>query len=103
MTIVCSTYLDAREFTWGAGGGCAFASDFGSLARRPSLFTPIYDDACDIGCVLVNPNTGGEAVWYLHETHVDEGDVTSWELRPTPETLYRHPQLRGKALTIYND
>lgn len=78
----------------------AFASDLG----RSFCFDPIYKDAADIGIKLVSAKTLEEGTYYLNYIEFDdEGDVVSWELLPTPETVRKHPQLKDTSVLLWND
>lgn len=68
-------------------------------------FEPLYDDACDVGLALQNPNTGNITVWHLAETLRDpyENEITGWKLHPTTETVSKQPELQGYELRILND
>ena len=78
----------------------AEASDIGL-----QTFDQLYDDACDIGIALRNPDTRTVTRWYMAEgeTVRRKGDIMCWHLYPTTETINRHPTLAGFKLTIYND
>jgi len=78
------------------------ASDLGFRAGMEP-FGPLYDDACDVGITLDNPETGNRTHWYLKDTATDEGDVMLWKFVPTHETLRAHPRLAGWYITIFND
>ena len=45
-------------------------------------FSRLYDDACDLGLALYNPNTNSTSYWYLFETNMNEGEVQYWDLKP---------------------
>ena len=71
---------------------------------RVSLQNLLYDDACDVGIVLYNPNSGVYTRWYLHEEKRDnEGDLTVTVFKPCPETLHAQPQLKGWEVHVLND
>lgn len=65
----------------------------------------IYQDAADIGLVLVSAETGREATYVMNlEPNKDaEGEIVSWEFQVTPETVRKLPQLRDTKVIIYND
>lgn len=103
MALLPSTPFDARKFSFDCAKRTA-AVEISDLGLRN--FKPLYDDAADVGIVLLNPETGNESHWYLceGETQTDpEGDVIAWKLRPCTESVRRHPRLRGFVMSIYND
>jgi hypothetical protein len=67
------------------------------------MFKQIYPDACDAGLILINPDTGGESVWYISREVIKEGDLLMWILIPTPETCKKYPGLTNYTMKIYND
>lgn len=92
----------ADRFDWDTVNPSCFASDLAAL--RDGYFGPIYDDACDLGFVLVSPKTGNHTWWYVEDEHTDrEGDVTHWTLKATPETVRKFPKLGAYTLTVFND
>jgi len=76
-------------------------SDLGSTY----VFDRIYSDAADEGITLYSEKSGLEATYYLDHCNYDhiEGEVVSWELKPTTETIRKHPQLRDTTVLIFND
>jgi hypothetical protein len=67
-------------------------------------FVRIFNDACDIGIVLISHLTMAESKWYVtRELFDNEGDLTSWFLKPTPETIRKMPALANHEMFIYND
>lgn len=83
-----------------------FSAEASSLGFRAGMepFGPLYDDACDVGITLDNPETGNRTHWYLQSPETDaDNDVVQWTFKPTHETLRAHPKLAGWYLTIWND
>jgi hypothetical protein len=77
-----------------------------TLGLRPGhVWQQLYDDACDVGIALYNPQTGSTTTWHLceSETVVRDGDLMWWVLRPTTETVWQVPKLAGYTLKIFND
>jgi hypothetical protein len=71
---------------------------------RNTRWEQLYDDACDIGIVIHNPETGKTTRWYLHEELRDaERELQVTLFRPCPETLRTQPQLAGWEVHILND
>lgn len=81
--------------------------DASTLMLRPGHnWEQLYDDACDVGMAMRNPRNGNVTRWYLCEgetVNCPDGDVVCWVLKPTSETVYRNPMLKGYTLKIYND
>lgn len=69
---------------------------------RPML-GPIFDDAADLGMILITRD--GDAVkFYLDEEETDlEGDVTAWHLLPDPTSARKMPKYKDIKITIFND
>ena len=105
MTVICTAKYDASKFDWTDPNPSEEASTLGGPG--PFRMSPIYDDAADIGIVLVNPKTGAESVWYLAEKipmgSPEDNEIGGWKFCPTPETLRKHPQLAGRTVTVWND
>jgi hypothetical protein len=66
-------------------------------------FVQIYPDACDEGLRIVSHVTGEESKWVVVREKRHEGEVCSWTLIPTQDTLRRLPQLRGWHVEVFND
>ena len=70
------------------------------------VFDRIYSDAADEGLTLVSEKSGLEATYYLDHTNFSndaDRELESWELKPTVETVRKHPQLRDTTILIFND
>ena len=58
----------------------------------------------DIGFGVHNPRTGCSTTWMLNkEMHNRDGDVTYWELVPTPATIAACPKLENWRIKVFND
>jgi hypothetical protein len=66
-------------------------------------FDRIYNDACDVGLILVSDKTGDAATFYLHDVVKEDGDVIYWFLLPTSETIREFPRLKTSKIKIWND
>ena len=97
MTVICNSRIDASRFNWSDKVPAAEASELGFRLSR------VYDDACDLGVLVVSPRTGAEAVFYLASEDTDGEDVYGWRLRPTAETERRFPRLKGREILVIND
>ena len=62
-------------------------------------FGRVYDDACDEGITLVNPETGREAVFVVDRTEARDGEIVAWHLVLVPGQRV----LQGITLTLFND
>jgi hypothetical protein len=81
-----------------------FSADVSDIGT--SVFEQIYSDAADEGLTLWSEKSGLEATYYLdHVNYSDDTDheLVSWELKPTTETIRKHPQLRDTMVLIFND
>ena len=80
----------------------AESSDF--CRANKGLFHRLYQDACDEGITLISSRTGAEVDFYVDEYHKNnEGELISWLLRPTPESLRKVPFAKGTSVLILND
>ena len=58
----------------------------------------------EAGFTMKSAKTGKCADFYLERTDRDQdGDVTSWFFRPTPEAIQQNPGLLGTEVCILND
>lgn len=62
-------------------------------------FGRAYDDACDEGMTLVNPDTGREARFVVDRTEVRDGEIVAWHLVLLPGQRV----LQGLTITLFND
>lgn len=62
--------INAGKFSWVGEFGFAELSDL----KGCNLFGRLYDDAADVGFVLVNPQTGSKIPFYLDDTENVDGD-----------------------------
>ena len=96
--------LDATRFSIN-GKERMMVAEHSDFARAgTSLDSQLYDDACDVGIALRNPDTGNTTRWFMHEEKVDnEGELIATIYQPCPETLRQHSRLRGWTVHILND
>lgn len=94
--------LPLERFSWNPKTRTlsAFESD---LRSRPfdgnyHWLVRLYDDACDVGCVLRSHHTGREARYVLSSTEERDGDLLAWNFVPAPG----QPEL-PRCLIIFND
>lgn len=67
-------------------------------------FSPLYDDACDIGLDLRNEKTGNITTWsFSRDVYDADGDLMHTELSPIFESVRRNPALQGYKMIILND
>lgn len=102
MKLRLKTPVSINTFIHDSSKKCftAEASDIGDS----QLFQRIYDDACDVGFTVYNPNTDQTiTVTLLNEERDDEGEVISWTYVPNFADVQRHPKLKNYKFLIYND
>lgn len=82
----------------------------GNLGRLPlgdrgstEVFQRLYNDACDVGLILVSNRTKEEATWVAVDVSRDDEDIHHWILHPTSEAIRKHPRLEGYTMIIFND
>lgn len=93
--------FDSKLFTWDAGDFTmsADASDLGA-----GTFTPIYDDACDVGFSVQSYLSGDVLTFHVqHEQRDAEGDVQWWDLALIAEDLKQRPYLENLRVRVFND
>ena len=74
-------------------------SDFGPEFN----FSPIYDDACDIGLAM-QTRDGGLAHFYVSGDERDiDGDIQVWHLEACPETARKYPAAANTKIILFND
>lgn len=99
--VICTATVPSERFMYSPVSK-SFVTEASSLGAFQ--VSQIYDDASDVGFIMVSKRTGREAVFYLNQAHHDrEGDLTHWTFKPTPETLAKYPQLREHIVIIFND
>lgn len=77
----------------------AWVAELGSYA-----FKRLYEDACDEGFEIVSCKSGSVSTFYVETEHRDDdNDVTHWTLKPTTETLRKHPLLKDTKVIVFND
>tara|TARA_R110000772_G_scaffold16535_6_gene46835 strand:- start:787 stop:1092 length:306 start_codon:yes stop_codon:yes gene_type:complete len=98
-TLLRPNRLSVEFFTYTDKTFYADASDLEQGGDR-LMFDRVWADSCDEGFTLVNPATGGEAVFYLNDTQKDEeGDITDWRLIPVDKELVA----QGITAVVWND
>ena len=87
--------FDASKISWKDKDGHVDASDLG-LKAGMLPYCPLYDDACDLGLILINPKTGKKCIFVLtaEVTTNYESEITSWEFKSEDGTI---------GLVILND
>lgn len=80
-----------------------FVTEASNLSRGNFLHR-LYPDACDEGVTLYNPATNVSVDFYMYQSETSsEGELLSWYLLPTPESLRKVPKLNGVSILIFND
>ena len=80
----------------------AESSDF--CRGNRGLFHRIYEDACDEGITLISSKTGTEVDYYIdEEIENGEGELLSWLLKPTQQSIRKSPAATGTSVLIFND
>jgi len=97
--------IDARRFSRAPSSLMLVADHSDICALRDFKgWDRLYDDACDVGIALRNPQTGVTTRWYMDDEKFDrEGDLEATVFKPCPETLRTQPQLAGWEVHIVND
>ena len=87
----------SNRFTWMPSEGhfTTFASDAQFRLER------IYQDACDVGFVMVSERTGKELTFYLDKEERDPSgeDIIAWHFKSDS----RDPLLKKLTATVWND
>ena len=100
MTIIAKK-VNSKNFTWLAVDR-VFVIEMSELGG----FSQIYDDAADRGITMVSNKTGKEVTFYVSDAETEmnvEGGINNWLLRPTAETIWKIPKLRGVTIKVFND
>lgn len=95
-----ATRISSKDFTWNSKTQTFSTelSEFGHRNARCNTLAQIYDDACDIGFVMVSEKTGKEEVFAFVEAKKDEeGDLQFLKYVPA------NPKLRGISVLFFND
>lgn len=104
--VICTARHNAKHFNWTDANkipSVDMSTMCGPLRDGVALWSQIYDDAADVGFVLINEDKSTEAVFYLSRRVMYGEEVGGWEFKPTPETLRKYPKLAGFVLTVFND
>lgn len=81
-----------------------FTSEASILSHHHVNFlSQAYDDACDVGFLLVSAKTGVAALFtMIDEVRDADRDVKFWEFQPCADAIRRNPRLEGSKLFVYN-
>jgi hypothetical protein len=98
MAIICSKYLSTRDFNWQKETRC-FVTEASDLGIRTPHDGRVYDDACDVGFILVSHKTG-EAVLFVQDGVDHDGDdgIAGWRYKAVQQRGASTPA--GKWLPI---
>lgn len=79
MAIICNRYLSTRQFNYQSDTKCFVteASDLGVAVPVDR----VYDDACDVGFVLVSQVTGISILFVQDGVDMDGEDVAGWRYK----------------------
>lgn len=101
---ICSVRFPSDLFTV---VGTEFVQEKSTLQANASdncAFGQVYDDACDVGFVVVSKKSGNHAVFVHSHTERDrEGEIVAWKFIPTQNTLRRLPSMTGWKAIVLND
>lgn len=101
-TNIIGTRVSSSRFEFNARIKCFTAE----ISELPNFtFGPLYNDACDIGFVMVSSKTGSLAEFYLRPQvrRDQDNDIVAWEFKPTDRAIRANPGLHGAKVVIYND
>ena len=95
--------FSSNRFTFEDGCFISEASDLGN-----NHLQKLYDDSCDVGLVIRSEKTQKSVTYYLdhieyHRLDKLTMDATSWEYRPTTESIREVPECKGTSVTVFND
>jgi hypothetical protein len=82
MTIICSTYKSTRDFSFHNNCFTAEASDIGGTGGR-CFDGRVYDDACDVGFILVSHLTGDSVLFVQDGVDTHDDEVMGWRYKAT--------------------
>lgn len=79
MAIICNTYLSTRNFQYVPESNCLVteASDLNRLNHD----SRVYDDACDVGFVMVSHKTGESVLFVNDGVDENDGDIAGWRYK----------------------
>ena len=90
------------RFTYQDKQFIAESSDF--CRGNKDLFHSLYQDACDEGITIVSAKTFAEVDYFVDEYKQDDhGWIWAWLLKPTEDSLRKHPTALGTSVLIFND
>lgn len=96
--------ISTKRLSWN-GKTKTFAAELSDLHDGFGM-ERVYDDACDIGLTLHNPDTGKEVTFYLahEERSNDEDNELRWyEFAVIPEHVRKNRNLDGVKVILFND
>jgi len=77
-----------------------FSQEASSLRGTVAIMGQLYDDAADVGFVLVSHHTGQEVPFYLASVDKsEEGEIQCWNFKSTSP----HKLLENMTVTVFND
>jgi hypothetical protein len=92
--------INSAKLNYSKGVFTVEASDLGPAP----IFHNLYKNAADVGITIISSRTGAEAHYFLYARNLDaHGEVVSWSLAPTYETIQRLPGAALTRVTILND
>ena len=92
----------SKRFTFTKSG--TFVSEASDLNNRH--LERIYDDACDVGLMIVSSKTGWAVTYYMDKEHRrddEDNEITHWTYLPTSKSLREVPACKGTSVTVFND
>lgn len=63
----------------------------------------LYDDACDVGFIMVSAITQNEVMFHFVHKLDDGEEMYGWEFHPTIESVKKYPNVEGVKVLIFND
>lgn len=68
-----------------------------------ALQLQVYQDACDVGFIMLSTRTGRESMWVEDGEIREDGELQVTIYKPTRDTLRRNPGLEGYTVHLLND
>jgi hypothetical protein len=62
MSIICNRYYGTRDFSYNKETRC-FVAEASTIAHLSPHDTNVYDDACDMGFIMVSHHTGASMIF----------------------------------------
>lgn len=82
------------------GNSKMLSAEMSALEHIGFRWGQVYDDACDVGLIVVSANTGREVVFVVESEVTHETDIVYWRLKPAHKYLWVDNDIR---VVIYND